>query len=193
MADLLATAADLRNLLDETEESLSNDKADVVLRIASSAVRMAARQHITAVVGDTVTMIGDPGQWLDLPQRPVTAVTSVKIDGAVVTDFKVFGTRLWRRCGWETTCGEPSAVEVVYSHGYEAWDDKLGYASGITLTLAAKLYSNVVGAVGMSIDDFTLQFTQTSTSDLAGTIPPNVVKSLRYEYGSHAGLVKIGG
>jgi len=192
MADLLATAADLRNLLDETEDTLSGDKAEVVLRISSSAVRMAARQDITAVTGDTVVLLGDPGCWLDLPQRPVSAVTSVKVDGSAVTDFKVFGSRLWRRCGWETCPGEPAAVEVVYSHGYEAWDDKLEYASGIALTLAAKLFTNVVGATGMSIDDFSLQFTQTSTSDLAGTIPPNVVKSLRFEYGSRAGLVRIG-
>jgi hypothetical protein len=192
MADLLATAADLRNLLDETDATLSDDKAEVVLRISSAAVRMAARQHITAVVGDTVVLIGDPGQWLELPQRPVTAVTSVKVDGVVVADFKVFGTRLWRRCGWEICRGEPAAVEVVYSHGYEAWDDKFDYASGIALTLAAKLFTNVVGATGMSIDDFSLQFTQTSTSDLAGTIPPNVVTLLRFEYGARAGLMRIG-
>lgn len=192
MAETLATAADLRNLLDETDETLSDDKADVVLRISSAAVRMAARQHITAVAGDTVVLIGDPGCWLELPQRPVTAVTSVKVDGAVVTDFKVFGTRLWRKCGWEVTCGEPSAIEVVYSHGLPDWDDRLEYAAGVTLTLAAKLFTNVVGATGMSIDDFSLQFTQTSTSDLAGTIPPNIVKALRYEYGARAGLVRIG-
>lgn len=192
MAETLATAADLRNLLDESEDTLSDDKADVVLRIASAAVRMAARQHITAVVGDTVVLIGDPGAWLELPQRPVTAVTSVKVDGATVTDYKRFGNRLWRGCGWEATCGEPSAIEVVYSHGLESWDNRLEYAASITLTLAAKLFTNVVGATGMSIDDFSLQFTQTSTSDLAGTIPPNVVKALRYEYGSRAGLVRVG-
>jgi hypothetical protein len=190
--DLLATPADLRTLLDETTETLSDDKANVVLSIASGAVRAAARQTITSVTGDTVVLIGDPGQWFDLPQRPVTAVTSVKLDGSLITDYKVFGNRLWRRCGWETCPGEPSAVEVVYSHGLPDWDDRLGYAQGVTLTLAAKLFTNVVGATGMSIDDFSMQFTQTSTSDLAGTIPPNVVKTLRFTYGERAGLVGIG-
>lgn len=190
--DLLATPADLRNLLDETVDTLSDDKANVVLSIASGAVRAAARQTITLVDGETVTLIGDPGQWFELPQRPVTAVTSVKVDGSAVTDFKVFGNRLWRRCGWETCPGEPAAVEVVYSHGLPDWDDRLAYAQGITLTLAAKLFTNVVGATGMSIDDFSMQFTQTATSDLAGTIPPNIVKALRYTYGERAGLVGIG-
>ncbi|MFI6302169.1 hypothetical protein ACIBCH_09880 [Amycolatopsis thailandensis] len=192
MADLLATAADLRTLLDETEETLSNDKAEAVLRTASSAVRMAARQHITAVAGDTVTLIGNPSVWFDLPQRPATAVTSVKIDGAVVTDYKVFGNRLWRSAGWEKTCGEPSAIEVVYSHGYNEWDDEIEYASGITLTLAAKLFGNVIGAAAMSIDDFRLQFAQANVGEIAGTIPENVQKSLRHAYGSRAGLVSIG-
>lgn len=191
MAELLASAADLRNLLDETEDTLSDDKAEVVLRISSAAVRVAARQTITAVTNETITLMGDPGRWFDLPQRPVIDVTSVKIDGAAVSDWTRFGNRLWRRCGWEVCLGEPAAVEVVYSHGLQDWDDRLGYASGIALTLAAKLFSNVVGATGMSIDDFTVQFTQTSTSDLAGTIPPNVVKSLRQAYGARAGLVRI--
>ena len=192
MADLLASPADLRTLLDETEETLSDDKAAVVLRIASSAVRSAARQTITAVTDDTITLIGDPGCWLGLPQRPVTAVASVKLDGTTITDYKRFGNRLWRRCGWEVCRGEPAAVELVYSHGYEEWRDELGEANGLTLTLAAKLFSNVEGATGMSIDDFRLQFAQTSTSEIAGTLPKSVVSSLRFTYGARAGLVGIG-
>lgn len=190
--DLLATPADLRTLLEETEETLSDDKANIVLRIASGAVRAAARQTITAVTGDTVVLIGDPGQWFELPQRPVTAVTSVKLDGSLITDFKVFGNRLWRRCGWETCPGEPAAVEVVYSHGYNDWDDQIEEAHGVALTLAAKLFGNVIGAAAMSIDDFRLQFAQANVGEIAGTIPKTVVQSLRFTYGSRAGLVSIG-
>lgn len=192
MAELLASPADLRTLLDETEESLSDEKADVVLRIASGAVRSAARQTITFVEGETVTLIGDPGRWFDLPQRPVVSVASVKLDGAAITDWKRFGNRLWRRCGWEVCPGEPAAVEVVYSHGYNEWDDKIEEAHGFTLTLAAKMFGNVIGAAGMSIDDFRLQFAQTTANELAGTIPKAVVQSLRFTYGSRAGLVSIG-
>ncbi len=192
MADLLATAADLRTLLDETEETLSDDKAHIVLRLASGAVRAAARQTITAVAGETVSLIGTPDSWFELPQRPVTAVTSVKLDGAVITDYKVFGNRLWRRCGWETCPGEPAPVEVVYSHGYNEWDDQIEEAHGIALTLSAKLFGNVIGAAAMSIDDFRLQFAQANVGEIAGTIPKAVVQSLRHTYGSRAGLVSLG-
>ncbi len=44
----------------------------------------------------------------------------------------------------------------------------------------------------MSIDDFRLQFAQTSADQLAGTIPDGVQKQLRREYGAGAGLVRIG-
>ncbi|WP_326565081.1 hypothetical protein VSH64_24885 [Amycolatopsis rhabdoformis] len=191
MADTLATAADLRALLDEDETSLTDDKAAVLLQLATGAVQAAAGQDLLAVVDDTAQLLGDTDVWLTLPQRPVTAVSSVSIDGRPVTDFKRFGDRLWRRCGWATCPGEPSVVDVVNSHGYEDWDSKLGLARSAVLSVAARMFANPVGVTGQSIDDFSQQFSQSTNSDLSGLIPENLRKSLRRAYGARARFVKL--
>ena len=98
MADMLATAADLRALLDEDDTSLPDPKAELLLQLATGAVQAAAGQQLVASTGDTVQLMGDTDAWFTLPQRPVTAVASVTVDGATVTDYKRFGDRLGRRC-----------------------------------------------------------------------------------------------
>ncbi|SFO59772.1 hypothetical protein [Amycolatopsis rubida] len=192
MTDMLATAADLRALLDEDDTSLPDAKAELLLQLATGAVQTAAGQQLVFVADDTVQLLGDTDAWFTLPQRPVTAVASVTVDGGTATDYKRFGDRLWRRCGWAVRACEPSVVEVTYSHGYADGDGHLTLARSAVLALAAQMFTNPVGAVGMSIDDYRLQFTQTSQSDLAGLVPGNLRKALRRTYGARARLVKIG-
>ncbi|GAB3376251.1 hypothetical protein [Amycolatopsis echigonensis] len=187
----LATAADLRALLDEDATSLPDDKATLLLSLATGAVQAAARQDLVFVADDTVQLLGDTDCWFTLPQRPVTAVGTVKLDGNPVTDWKPFGARLWRRCGWAICPGEPSTVEVTYSHGYQDTDPKLGLARSAVLAVAARMFANPVGATGMSIDDFSQQFSQSTNSDLSGLVPENLAKSLRRAYGARAGYVKL--
>lgn len=188
----LATAANLRSLLKEDASGLSDDDAALLLDLATGAVQAAARQTLTQVVGDTVTLAGTRDAWFDLPQLPVTAVDAVAIDGNPVTDYKRFGARLWRRDRWAVCHDEPSAVTVTYTHGFPDGDPALALARSATLALAAQMYTNPVGAVGMSIDDFRLQFTQTPSSDLAGLIPDSLRRTLRRTYGPRARLVRIG-
>jgi hypothetical protein len=192
MADRLATPEGLRLLLKEDTDGLSDDTAMFLVELATGAVQAAAGQVLVEVPDDVVTLIGDTDSWFNLPQRPVTTVTTVKIDGTTVTDYKRFGARLWRTAGWATCSSEPSAVEVTYSHGYPEWDRGLSLATGATLALAAKVYENPVGAIGMSIDDYRLQFGQSQASELAVLIPDNLRKSLRRAYGARGGLVRLG-
>lgn len=191
MADLLASVAGLRALLKEDAAGLSDEDATLLLEMATGAVQGAARQDLVEVT-ETVTLMGDSESWFNLPQRPVTAVTSVKIDDAAVTDYKRFGARLWRRIGWATIAGEPSAVEVAYTHGFADWDRHLAPANAAALALAAKAAVNPIGVIGMSIDDYRLQFGQSASSDLALLVPENVRKSLRRLYGPGARLTRIG-
>jgi len=192
MSDLLATAADLRALLDADETSLPDAKADVILRIATGAVQAVAQQDIVLSLDDSVTLMGTTEAWFDLPQIPVVSVTSVTLDGVAVTDFKHVGNRLWRRSGWAACSYEPSAVDVVYSHGYPEGNSKLGLAQSTVLALASRWTNNPDGAVGMSIDDFSKQYSQSSNSDLAGLIPMNLQRLLRKTYGHRGRLVRIG-
>jgi hypothetical protein len=192
LSDMLATAADLRGLLKEDETSLPDTEATILLELATGAVQGAARQDLVEYEDDVITLMGTHDQWFSLPQRPVTVVTSVLIDGDPVTDFKRFGDRLWRRHRWARCRDEPSSVEVTYSHGYYAGHPRLQPARSAVLALAARMFANPIGAVGMSIDDYKQQFAQSAVADLAGVLPPIVTKSLRQQYGPRGRLSRIG-
>lgn len=191
MADMLATAADLRALLGETEETFPDEQANLILEVASGAIQAAAGQQLLAVDGDAFQLLGDTESWFTLPQRPVNDVSLVKVDGVTVTDYKRFGDRLWRRCGWAACSTEPSVVEGIYSHGFYDGDTRLGLARSATLAVAARTFANPAGATGLSIDDFSQQFSQSTNSDLSGLVPENLRKSLRRTYGARARFVSI--
>ncbi|MFF4600560.1 hypothetical protein [Amycolatopsis sp. NPDC001319] len=189
---LLADVEGLRGLLKEDAGSLSDDDATRLLELATGVVQAAAGQLLVEVVDDTITLMGTTDRWLDLPQRPVTTVTSISLEDEPVTDYKRFGDRLWRRHGWARCADEPAVVEVVYTHGFPDWDAKLALARSAVLAVAAKMNDNPTGATGFTIDDYSQQYGQSSTSDLAGLIPDNLRRSLRRAYGARGRLVRIG-
>src|SRR3954471_1073390 len=163
MADQLCTPADLASWL---QQDLDLSTATLLVECATAVVQEAAGgQRIIQVVGDTANVLGDTGSWLQLPQLPVTAVTSVTVDGTALVlgaGYKVFGSKLWRKFGWQTNYGwpfdlayskwggypppsvvsgypyqEPSGVVVVYTHGYPAGHQSLQLARGVVLSLCA--------------------------------------------------------
>lgn len=109
----LATVADLeaRGLTVEPSETAI---VGVYLDVASAAVRDAAGAPISQTTS-TITLEGEPDPRLRLPGLPVTAVSVVEVDGEPVTDWRLRSGALWRACGWSS--GEPSDVEVTYTHG----------------------------------------------------------------------------
>ncbi|MFD3929537.1 hypothetical protein [Streptomyces sp. NPDC058614] len=112
--DPLATQADLeaRGLTVDPSETAM---VAVYLGVASTAVREAAGVPISETTS-TITLEGEPGQWLTLPGLPISAVASVELDGTAVTDWRLRSQRLWRAVGW-TGCDGPSEVEVTQTHG----------------------------------------------------------------------------
>jgi len=191
MVDTLATKDDLWALLSETADTLSPDDADMLLQIATGEVQAAAGQDLLRVEDDEIELMGDTGSWLSLPQRPVESVLSVEIDGEAVTDFKRFGARLWRGCGWSPYIYEPATVAVTYTHGYPEGDKRLWLARKLTLSLAAHLHSNPTTATGLSIDDYREQYAQGAEAR-GDLLPPLSQKLLRRRYGARAGIVRIG-
>lgn len=197
MGDLLASAGALRTLPNETLAALNDDQANLVLEMATSAVQAATGgQFLVPWENDAVELMGTTDPWFSLPQRPVTSVTSVAVDGTALTvgmDYKRFGARLWRRDGWATCPSEPSVVAVTYSHGFPAGDQRLQYPRSIALALAAQIGSDPTGKVtGFSIDDYREQYAQGGGEALAGLIPEIARRSLRRQYGRRGGLVRIG-
>lgn len=215
MADQFATPSDLASAL---QSNVDTATATLLIEGATAVVQQAADgQRIIQVVGDAISIVGTTDNWLDLPQIPVTAVTSVAQDGTVLTlgtDYKRHGNRLWRKFGWQTNYGwpfdlayskwggypppsvvsgypyqEPSAITVTNTHGYAPGAQELQLARHACLSLAVAVYSNPSGAQSEHIDDYSVTFEAMSARMEAS---PRLKAALRKQYGRRAGLVRIG-
>ena len=78
----LATTDDVAAIVGRPLTATEITTATRLLTLASGMVRRYCRQTLTAVVGDVVTLPGVWGHSVMLPERPVTAITAVVIDGA---------------------------------------------------------------------------------------------------------------
>lgn len=189
----LATPTELRTLLDLDTAALPDATASLLLELATGEVQAAAGQQLVEVVDDQITIMGTPGWWMDLPERPVTAVSTVTLDGESIADYKRFGARLWRAKGWASAAYEPGEVTVTYTHGYATGDDRLALARKLTLSLAGVLHSDPEGTTGgYSIDDYREQTVQTGGGDRPNLLPETSRRLLRRTYGRRAGLARVG-
>lgn len=213
MADQLATPSDLASLL---QSDVDTSTATLLIEMATAIVQQACGgQRIVEVVGDIATLGGYSDSWLDLPQIPVTAVTTVVLDGTTLTagtDYKLVGNRIWRRYGWQANLGypwdwqyvrswpsamipagypvqEPSAVVVTNTHGYATGSQDLQLARSAVLSLAKAGYSNPSGATSESIDDYSASFDAMASRMEAA---PYLKAALAKKYGRRAGLIRIG-
>lgn len=133
--------------------------AQLALDIATSVVIERTGQAFTATTGDVVTLDTFPGDDIRLPQRPVTAVTSVvtrerghatTTTRTLNTDYEHRGDRL----RWVGFGSWPYEVTVTYDHGYETIPDDV---KGATLAVAAELFDNPEGLSRSALDDATTQ------------------------------------
>lgn len=182
MADLLAAVGDLSDLVGE---SISAAIETMLLELATASVQAAAGQRIVAVTGDTVELLGTSDEWLRLPERPVTGVTAVTIDGDVVTNYALRKDSLYRSYGWRGASLEwgsgdlPTVVEVTYDHGYALGSPGAEFARSATLMVAAQMHANPTGATGLAIDDYREQYSQTGSAEM----PKSLMWALRRRYG----------
>ncbi|MDX5566921.1 hypothetical protein PYK79_31815 [Streptomyces sp. ID05-04B] len=156
----LATPDDLRAYPGVGQ--VSDASADLVLRLASGAIRNRTKQIISFVANDTVELTGGE-RVLKLPQRPLVVddthpltvveivdATGLEIPAVEGRDFVRKGSELHRGEAWPTSrlMGWPrrypvgiwaDRVRVTYSHGeLEIPDDLIG----ICLDLASASLSN---------------------------------------------------
>lgn len=195
MADQLASASDLASLLGVPADA----KMTILIEAATAVVQEAAGgQRILQVAGDTANLTGTTDSWLNLPQIPVTAVTSVTVDGTALSagvagsggkTYRLRGNRLWRGNGWQTYCGEPSDVAVVYTHGYAPSAQELQLARSAVLSLGQGVYNAAPGVSREQIDDYSVAY-ELAAAQLDAS--PNLRAALRRQYGRRAGLVRVG-
>lgn len=156
MADTLATAADLNNLLQVTVPAA---QATLLLELATSVVQNAVGQRIVDITDTALIDVTDYcTPWLELPERPIRSVSLVQIDGVTVTDWVLRKQKLWRAVGWLNRVSPPSQAAVTYAHGYVAGSQYLQLARNMTLSLAAAGYGNPTGAASESIDDYNVSY-----------------------------------
>ncbi len=204
MADKLATAQDLASALQLDYGALTAaQQATMALWVecATAVVQGACGrvpQRILEVVDDTATLLGTTSRWLDLPQRPVTSIKSVTLDGVALVEgaagsgggtFRRYGSRLWRGDGWQTYVGEPSTVVVVNTHGYPSDDQGLMLSRSAVLGLSKTAWTNVGGLKSERIDDYAVVYAEVAAALEAS---PPLAAALRRQYGAGAGLARIG-
>lgn len=157
--DPFFTADELAYRLQMDTGAINTNTATLLAQLASDAVREDLRQQIDLVEDDEITLWGDNGEILLLPQRPVTAVSSVVLAGQALVPVQVNATTNLLMYDWRPEgtlrrivyggsfyAGELMfkwplgvAVQVTYSHGYSTVPSGLKKAA---LDLAAGVYSN---------------------------------------------------
>lgn len=148
--DPFFTADELAARLQIDPATINSDTADLLAQLASDAVRQDIRLSVDVVEGDEITVYGDSGGVIVLPERPVIAVASVTVgDLSLTTDtfdwrpdgslFRVAyaGSAFSNRRNWYWPAGVP--VAVTYSHG---WATVPSPIKSVALELAAGAYNN---------------------------------------------------
>lgn len=197
MADQLATPEDLAALL---QQDVDTSTATLLTETATAVVQAVCGQRIVQVVADVQTLDLDEydgGLWLNLPERPVTAVTAVLIGATPLvtpTDYTVQLSRgrLWRSSGWRSTLlayyQQPSTVTVTYTHGWPAGHQKLQLGRSAVLALCRGVYSNPSGAIRMSIDDYSEAYEAMAAQMECSEF---LTAALRRQYGRPVGSIPL--
>jgi hypothetical protein len=157
MPDQLATNTDLVVWLDIPTLTMPTDRAEEALHVATGWVQSYTQQKLVPVTGDVVTLDVPPNtRELWLPERPVTAVTSVTILGVPLvsgTDSTLIGASRLRAKRW-TYWPTDDPVVVTYNHGYATADQTL---RGVVLSAAARIINNPASMRGENVGSVSWQ------------------------------------
>jgi hypothetical protein len=116
--EFLADQAELAEWLDKPAD---DPKLLAALRAATRRFRGAVGHPMDLVSDDAVTLDGNGRESLLLPVWPVTAVTSVELDGELLidgTDYSWSEAGMLRRLGYACWPDRLRCIDVVYSHGF---------------------------------------------------------------------------
>lgn len=160
-----------------TGTSVASDRAAILLDMASGAIRAHTNQTITYGT-TTAVMPGTFDSKLELPERPVTAVTSVTIGATALTadsDYVWDGQHTLHRGskvdgvlsvngpdylinGWGDWGGPGAQVTVVYSHGFQSIPNDI---KGVCLALAARTLGSPDGVNSESVGSYSVSYSRT--------------------------------
>lgn len=144
MADPFASAQDFAQFMGLT---LPTDLARMQqhLDLASAMIRRYCDQVLSVVTAESVTLAAVDRDTLVLPERPVTAITSVTENALAVTDYTFTRAGLIHRPATWLVSGDGMpwiyGATVVYTHGYAETTEQYKAIKGICLEVAARAYT----------------------------------------------------
>lgn len=166
---------------------------DVMLTVASSLVRQAAGSPILETTSTVSLWATDGSPWLDLPGRPVSAVSTVVHDGDTLDSdaYKLVNGRLWAWHSWGGV--EPLEVVVTMTHGLAtvpAHVVQLVCDLAIAGADAATDGAHDPRVVAEKIDDYSVTFTSSAESVASAMELPALTKAwLRSQFGGGVAVV----
>lgn len=149
-------------------DNIDEDMANMLADLASDTIRDDLRQLINPVTADQITIYGDGGELIVLPERPVTAVTAVLLAGQPIPAFDWRPNGALRRVIYpgsqfagEQTMNWPFGVpvQVTYSHGYATVPNTI---KAMALQLAVGSFVNPRLLAMITVDDITEKYEKTS-------------------------------
>jgi hypothetical protein len=146
---MYATPTELAGYLKKDVDTYSATQA---LTLASGEFTIAADTAFSATTVTWATQ-GGPGTDIQIPYRPVTAVSQVRLNGSVITGWTLRHNALWRSAGFGTwSAFPPDLLEVDLTHGYTTVFDDVKLA---VLEIAAGVYDHPdVSLASEQIDDY---------------------------------------
>lgn len=152
----LITGQDLATYLSQTYDSGDASLAQAVT-LSCGLVTAYTGQLIESATYTHTLLIG-ADRTIRIPQRPVTAVDSVTIDGTLLTadtDWDWDGVSPSIALDGYTLDAEEWTAVVVYTAGYAAVPADVKAA---TLSVAAAIYAGAPGVTSESIDDYRVTY-----------------------------------
>ncbi len=193
MADLV-TATELAAYL---QRDLDTSSATQAVAQASAIVRAWTRQNIDQQTYTGVKLPIESYDWswgVQLPQRPVTAVSSVAVNGTTYvlgTDYAWNGFSPWIRLSQITRSSasfqDDPVATVTYTAGYATVPDEV---KSVVCAVAGRIYDNPTGLRTYAIDDHSETYAG-ADDQLAGMALLAPEQAILKRYRAAAGSVRV--
>lgn len=143
MSDPFATAAELSQFIGNPEPT-DLARMQMLIDLASAEVRRFTGQTLSQITADIVVLPASERTTLILPERPVTAISSVVVDGVAVLSTDYWFTRAGLlHSGTIAVEGVNWAygATVTYDHGYAESTDTYTAIKSVCLEAASNAYT----------------------------------------------------
>jgi hypothetical protein len=149
MADF-ATVAELEGFLGT---SGLGTRGTAMLGYASATIRLYCHQDLEATAGRQEEWAGEWDRYyLEVAQRPITALSAVTIDAVAFTDYwaNYISGQIWKTDG---TAWDEGPILVTYDSGYAAGSDEMEGLKIICLEVAARALTGPPETFGLETQE----------------------------------------